>query len=58
MLNARCFLNLDVKKVWINTDVTVDGTANRGAVVKADFDISPAILGVGIASGIETGVEA
>jgi outer membrane protein len=48
VLNARCFLNLDVKKVWINTDVTVDGTANRGAVVKADFDISPAIFGVGI----------
>lgn len=47
-LNERWFLNVDVKKVWINTDVTIDGTTNLGAVVEADVDINPVIFGVGI----------
>lgn len=47
-LNERWFLNFDIKKVWINTDVTVDGTTNLGAVVEADVDIDPVIFGVGI----------
>jgi Outer membrane protein W len=34
--------------VWINTDVTIDGTTNLGAVVQADVDINPVIFGVGI----------
>lgn len=47
-LNERWFLNVDVKKVWINTDVTIDGTTNLGAVVEADVDINPVIFGVGV----------
>ncbi len=47
-LNERWFLNVDVKKVWINTDVTLDGTTNLGAVVNADVDINPVIFGVGV----------
>jgi len=47
-LNERWFLNVDVKKVWINTDVTIDGTTNLNAVVQADVDINPVIFGVGV----------
>lgn len=39
--------NVDVKKVWINTDVTVDFTTALGATVDADVDINPWIVGVG-----------
>ena len=48
MLNERWFLNFDLKKVWINTDVTIDATTNLSAVVEADVDIDPWIFGVGI----------
>lgn len=48
MLNERWFLNFDLKKVWINTDVTIDATTNLTAVVEADVDIDPWIFGVGI----------
>lgn len=48
VLNDHWFLNFDVKKVWINTDVTVDGTTNLGAVVGADVDINPVIFGIGL----------
>lgn len=47
-INDRWFLNFDVKKVWINTDVTIDGTTNLSAVVDADVDINPWIVGVGV----------
>ena len=48
-------LNADVKKVWINTDVTVDLTSALGEVlgtdgpviVDADVDIDPLIIGIG-----------
>lgn len=46
-LNERWFLNFDVKKVWINTDVTIDATTALSAVVDADVDIDPWIIGVG-----------
>ena len=36
-------LNLDVKKLWLNTDVKVNGGA-----LKADVDINPWIFGVGV----------
>lgn len=39
--------NVDVKKIWINTDVTVDFTTALGATVKADVDINPWVIGVG-----------
>lgn len=44
-LDDKWSLNLDVKKLWLNTDVTVDaGLANR---IHADVDLDPWILGVG-----------
>ncbi len=48
-------LNVDVKKIWINTDVTVDLTTALGAalsadsvIVDADVDINPLIVGIGM----------
>lgn len=42
-LNDRWLINVDVKKVWINTDVSI----NAGAVT-ADVDIDPWIFGLGV----------
>ena len=39
-------INVDVKKVWINTDVRLDTTLGP---VEADVDINPLIVGVGVA---------
>ncbi|MEO1039286.1 MAG: OmpW family protein [Pseudomonadota bacterium] len=44
-LNERWFLNVDLKKVLINTDVTID--AGALGTVQADVDIDPWIFGVG-----------
>lgn len=41
-------LNADVKKIWINPDVTVDFTSALGARVDADVDINPLVVGVGL----------
>lgn len=41
-LNDRWMLNLDVKKVWLNTKVKVNGGAIRG-----DVDLDPWIIGAG-----------
>ena len=46
-LNDRWFLNLDIKKLFLQTDVTVDATTALGATVGADVDINPWILGFG-----------
>ncbi len=43
MMNDNWMLNLDVKKVWINTDVKF----NSGAI-RADVDINPWIVGLGV----------
>lgn len=43
MINENWGLNLDVKRLWLNTDVTVNGAVN------ADVDIDPWIIGVGVA---------
>jgi len=43
MLDDHWMLNLDVKKIWINTDVKFNG-----GVVAADVDINPWVVGVGI----------
>ncbi|PWE17820.1 OmpW family protein [Marinicauda salina] len=45
-INERWFFNVDVKKVWINTDVTID--AGGLGIVEADVDIDPVIVGVGV----------
>jgi len=42
-------INADIKKIWINTDVTVDFTSALGAAVKADVDINPLVAGIGFA---------
>jgi outer membrane protein len=44
-LDDHWTLNVDVKKVWINTDVDLTTTAG---LVRADVDINPLIVGVGV----------
>ena len=45
-INEKWFFNVDLKKVSINTDVTID--AGALGTVKADTDIDPWIFGVGV----------
>lgn len=42
------YLNLDVKRLWLKTDVTVDATTAAGAIVAADVKLNPWIFGIGI----------
>jgi outer membrane protein len=44
-LGGNWTLNIDVKKVWINTDVRLDTGIGT---VRADVDIDPLIVGVGL----------
>ena len=44
-LNDTWFFNVDVKKVWLGTDV---GIQAAGTTVNADVDIDPLIVGVGV----------
>ena len=48
MLNDKWFLNVDVKRLFLSTDVTVDATTALGATVGADVDINPWIIGFGV----------
>jgi outer membrane protein len=48
MLNDKWFLNLDVKKLFLNTTATVNATTALGATVDADVDINPWIFGFGV----------
>ncbi|TYP98994.1 outer membrane protein [Tenacibaculum adriaticum] len=48
MLNDKWFLNLDVKKMFLNTDATINATTALGATVGADVDINPWIFGFGV----------
>lgn len=41
-IHDRWVLNADVKKIWINTDVTINNT------VHADVDINPWVIGIGV----------
>lgn len=43
MVDERWMLNIDVKKIWINSDVKINGGA-----VRADVDINPWLVGVGV----------
>ncbi|XBQ14907.1 MAG: OmpW family outer membrane protein [Oceanicaulis sp.] len=45
-INDTWFVNFDVKKIWINTDVTID--AGGLGMVAADVDIDPVVFGVGV----------
>lgn len=40
--------NADIKKIWINTDVTVDFSTALGASVDAEVDINPIVVGFGL----------
>jgi len=46
-LNDKWFLNVDLKKIFLNTDATVNATTALGATVGADVDIDPLIIGFG-----------
>ncbi len=48
ILNDTWFLNLDVKRLFLSTDVTVDATSSLNATVGADVDINPWIIGFGV----------
>ncbi|WP_435622788.1 OmpW/AlkL family protein [Flagellimonas sp.] len=48
MLNDKWFLNIDVKRLFLSTDATVDATTALGATVGADVDINPWIIGFGV----------
>ena len=45
-INEHLFLNFDVKKIWLETDVTA--TVLGTGKVKTDVDIDPWLFGVGI----------
>ena len=45
-VNDTYFLNFDIKKLWLSTDVTVN--AGAAGTVGADVDINPWIVGVGM----------
>lgn len=48
MLNDKWFINLDIKKLFLSTDATIDATTALGATVGADVDINPWIIGFGV----------
>lgn len=49
MLDDKFFINADVKKIFLNTDVTVDASnLASGLSIPADVDINPWLLGFGI----------
>jgi outer membrane protein len=45
-LRNNMYLNIDVKKLWLETDATVRTTA--GTTIRADVDIDPWIFGIGL----------
>lgn len=45
-VGGNWYLNLDVKKLWLNTDVTV--RVNPTTTVRADVDLDPWIIGFGV----------
>ncbi len=42
------FLNFDIKKLYLKTNVTVDATTAAGAVVPANVKLNPWIIGIGV----------
>lgn len=48
MLNDKWFLNVDVKKLFLSTDATIDATSALDATVGAEVDINPWIIGFGV----------
>ncbi len=48
MISDKWFINIDIKKLFLQTDATVNATTALGAIVGADVDINPWILGIGL----------
>jgi outer membrane protein len=49
MLNETFFINLDVKRLFLSTDVTVDASnLAPGLSIPAEVDINPWLIGVGV----------
>ncbi|RRO12490.1 OmpW/AlkL family protein [Flavobacteriaceae bacterium 14752] len=49
MISERFFINIDYKKLFLNTDVTVDASnLADGLEIPADVDIDPDIFGFGV----------
>ncbi|KGO95146.1 OmpW/AlkL family protein [Flavobacterium subsaxonicum] len=49
MLNDTFFINVDAKKIFLNTDVTVDASnLSPGLSIPAKVDINPLLLGFGV----------
>lgn len=47
-LGNQWFLNVDLKKIFLATDATIDATTALGATVGAEVDIDPLIIGIGL----------
>jgi outer membrane protein len=47
-LQGNWFLNVDVKKLWIDTEASVNVTPLGGARVTTDVDVDPWLVGVGL----------
>ncbi len=47
-LDDKWFLNVDIKKIFIQTDATINATTALGATVGADVDINPLVIGFGV----------
>ena len=45
-ISRRVSFNVDIKRIWLNSDVTID--AGPLGIVKANVDINPFIIGTGI----------
>lgn len=49
MLDDIFFINVDAKRLFLSTDVTVDATnLVPGLVVPAEVDIDPWLFGIGV----------
>lgn len=48
MISDKWFINIDIKKIFLQTDVTVNASTALGATVPADVDINPWLIGLGI----------
>lgn len=49
MLNDKFFINADIKKIFLKTDVTVDASNLAiGLSIPADVEINPLLLGFGV----------
>ena len=42
------FVNIDIKKLFLNTDATINATSALGATVGAAVDINPWLIGAGV----------